>query len=179
MRVEAIRAKDIEKVKRHFRNNKDARLYPMLVIGLNTGLRISDIVNLKVKDIRGKEYLNIKSQQKTDKRREIYINENIKEVMSDYYFDYEGYEYLFKSQKGGHISADYAYILFKKAFKKCKLKYNLATHSMRKTYGRVINEKYGINMTQSALGHENQRDTLKYIGLEKEMLDRVIRDLNI
>lgn len=179
MRVEAIRAKDIEKVKRHFRNNKDARLYPMLVIGLNTGLRISDIVKLKVKDLRGKEYLIIKSEVKTEKRKEIYINENIKEVMSDYYFNYESYEYLFKSQKGGHISADYAYILFKKTLKKCKLKYNLATHSMRKTYGRVINDLHGIDTAQLALGHETQRDTMQYIGLEKEMLDKVIRDLKI
>ena len=69
MRVEAFRTeKDLEKVKRRLKAHKDKRLYPMFIIGLNTGLRISDIVSLKVSDFRNKKYLIVKNEEKTNKR---------------------------------------------------------------------------------------------------------------
>lgn len=180
--VEAFRTqKDIDRVKIKLRNSKDKRLYPMFIIGLNTGLRISDIVNLKVDQFRNKngfkEYLIINSEVKTNKKKKIIINNSVKEVINEYYSDLEGY--LFKSQKGGHICKDYAYSLLKNEFQKCKFKYNVATHSMRKTYGKRINDKYGIDMAQTALGHERQRDTLRYIGIEQSMLDRANLSLEI
>ena len=70
--VEAFRSKkDIEKVKRRLKKHKDKRLYPMFIIGLNTGLRIADIVPLKVSDFRGKRYLVIKEEGKTGKKKYI------------------------------------------------------------------------------------------------------------
>ncbi|MEG1312130.1 MAG: tyrosine-type recombinase/integrase [Romboutsia sp.] len=180
MRVEALRDEhDIEKVKRYFKNHNDKRLYPLLIVGLNTGIRISDLVKLKVKDFRNRKYLIIDSEEKTEKRKEIIINQNIKDVIQEYYSEANKDEYLFKSQKGGHICTDYAYFLIKKAFKACKLPYNTGTHTLRKTHGKSINEIYGIEMTQIVLGHDNQRDTLKYIGKEKEMVDKAILNLNI
>lgn len=180
MRVEALRSeKDIEKVKRYFKNHNDKRLYPLLIIGLNTGLRISDLVKLRVEDFRNRKYLIIDSEEKTEKRKEIIINQNIKDVIQEYYSEAKKDEYLFKSQKGGHICTDYAYSITKKALKACKLPYNTGTHTFRKTHGKKIDEVHGIEMTQIVLGHDNQRDTLRYIGKEKEMVDEAILNLNI
>ena len=180
MMVEAFRSKkDIEKVKRRLKKHKDKRLYPMFIIGLNTGLRIADIVPLKVSDFRGKSYLVIKEEGKTGKKKNIAINEAIKEVIEEYYRESKKDEYLFKSQKGGHIVENTAYRLLKSEFKKCRFKYNTGTHSMRKSHGKEINEIYGIEMAQTVLGHDNQRDTLRYIGMEKEMVDKAILSLNI
>lgn len=178
--VEAFRRKeDIEKVKRRLKKHKDKRLYPMFIIGINTGLRIGDIVPLKVSDFRGKKYLLIKQEGKTGKKKNIAINKAIKEVIEEYYNESTKEEYLFKSQKGGHIVANTAYRLLKAEFKKCRFKYNTGTHSMRKSHGKEINDIYGIEMAQAVLGHDNQRDTLRYIGLEKEMVDKVVLNLNL
>lgn len=180
MAVEAFRNKnDLDKVKRRLKKHKDKRLYPMFIIGLNTGLRIGDIVPLKVSDFRGKKYLLIKEEGKTGKKKNIAINEAIKEVIEEYYRESKKDEYLFKSQKGGHIVENTAYRLLKAEFKKCKFKYNTGTHSMRKTHGKEINDIYGIEMAQTVLGHDNQRDTLRYIGMEKEMVDKAILNLNL
>ncbi len=180
MRVEAFRTeKDIEKVKRRLKNHKDKRLYPMFIIGLNTGLRISDIVPLKVGDFRNKKYLTIKGEEKTEKRKQILINDNVKYVIEEYYSEANTNDYLFKSQKGGHIVENTAYRLLKAEYKKCRFKYNTGTHSTRKTHGKIINKEYGIDITQIVLGHDNQRDTLKYIGMEQEMIDNVIMNLSI
>lgn len=178
--VEAFRSKkDIEKVKRRLKKHKDKRLYPMFIIGLNTGLRICDIVPLKVSDFANKTYLWIKEEGKTGKNKKIAINKAISEVIEEYYKGYKKEEYLFKSQKGGHIVENTAYRLLKAEFKKCKFKYNTATHSMRKSHGKEINELYGIEMAQTVLGHDNQRDTLRYIGMEQQMVDNALLSLNI
>lgn len=180
MRVEAFRSQnDIDKFKRYLKNHKDKRLYPMFVVGTNTGLRISDIVPLKVDQLRNKEYLIIRAEKKTGKRRSLIINKAIKDVIEEYYHDSEGDEYLFKSQKGGHICEGHAWRLFKEASKKCGIKYNIGTHTMRKTLGKEVNKKHGIEAAQKILGHENQRDTLLYLGLEQEIIDGIIMDINI
>ncbi|MCC0785118.1 tyrosine-type recombinase/integrase [Clostridioides sp. ES-S-0108-01] len=180
MKVEAFRTqKDKEKFKTYLKNNKDKRLYPMFVIGSNTGLRISDIVPLKVNQFRNKEYLIINSEKKTGKRKKVIINDAIKNVIKEYYQDNKGDEYLFKSQKGGHICEVHAWRLLKDAGKRCKFNYNIGTHTMRKTLGKEINKKYGIDTTQKILGHNNQRDTLQYLGIEQEMLDGVMKNIDI
>lgn len=178
--VESFRSKkDIEKVKRRLKSSRDKRLYPMFIIGLNTGLRIGDIVGLKVGQFKNKSYLSISKEKKTSKKKKIVINEAIHDVIQMYYKDCEAEEYLFKSQKGGHIVENTAYRLLKKEFKACRLSYNTATHSMRKSHGKEINERYGIDMAQIVLGHDNQRDTLRYIGKESEMIDDALRSLNL
>lgn len=177
--VEAFRSmEDIEKVKRRLKLSEDKRLYPMFIIGINTGLRIGDIVKLKVRQFRNKSDLLVK-EGKTGNKKIIPINDAIKEVIDDYYKDYNYDDYLFKSQKGGHIVENTAYRLLKKEFKACRFKYNTGTHSMRKAHGKIINDMHGIEMAQIVLGHDNQRDTLRYIGKEQEMVKNVIRNLNI
>lgn len=180
MRVEAFRTqKDIDKFKRYLKRHKDKRLYPMFIIGSNTGLRISDIVPLKVDQLRNKEYLIIKAEEKTGKRKTIIINKAIREVIDEYYKEAKDDDFLFESQKGGHICEGHAWRLFKEASKKCRIKYNIGTHTMRKTLGKKVNKIHGIETAQKILGHENQRDTLVYLGLEQEMIDGIMMDINI
>lgn len=63
--VEPIRDKrKIELVKVFLKKN-DFRDYMLFLMGINSGLRISDILKLKVSDVRGKQYIEVK-EQKTD-----------------------------------------------------------------------------------------------------------------
>lgn len=63
--VESIRDKrKIELVKVILKKN-DFRDYMLFLMGINSGLRISDILKLKVSDVRGKQYIEVK-EQKTD-----------------------------------------------------------------------------------------------------------------
>lgn len=63
--VEPIRGKrKIELVKVILKKN-DFRDYMLFLMGINSGLRVSDILKLKVSDVRGKQYIEVK-EQKTD-----------------------------------------------------------------------------------------------------------------
>ena len=177
MRVEAFRSeKDELKVRKYFKKHKDHRRYPLLIIGLNTGLRVGDIVKLKVNDFNG-DYLYL-SEGKTTKKKRIAINTEIKQVIKEYYFDSNIDDYLFPSREGGHISECQVWRWFKEAKKKCRIRYNIGTHTMRKSLGKKVNKKHGTDVAQMILGHDNQRDTLQYLGIEQDMLDKVMLDIN-
>ena len=74
----------------------------LFVIGINTGFRISDILNLKVKDVKDKRHIKIK-EIKTGKVKKALINDKLKKDIKDYiYFRFED-EYLIKSREGGRL----------------------------------------------------------------------------
>lgn len=176
MRVEAIREKDIGKVRRYLKKHKDKRRYCMFILGINTGLRVGDLVGLKVGDLRNRDYL-IVVEQKTEKRRRLIINQDIKNILEEYYQNANKKEYLFPSQKNGHISEIQVWRWFKEIKKECRIKYNIGTHSMRKSLGRKAIEKNKIEVVQKMLGHSSQRNTLEYLGIEQETVDEAM--LNI
>ncbi|EGT3735105.1 tyrosine-type recombinase/integrase [Clostridioides sp. ZZV14-6387] len=181
MRVEPIEnKKDIEKLKRYFRNKGKTRDLTLITLGLNTGFRIEDILKLRVKDVYKKREINIK-ESKTGKRIRKPINDSLKEILDIYCKDKPTNEYLFKSQKGENeaISTTQAYRIIKKASKACRIKLNIGTHSMRKTHGLHIFKDKGIEVAQRALNHANQIDTLTYIGVVQKQADNAIMKLNL
>jgi integrase len=74
------------------------RDYILFLLGINTGLRVTDLLNLKVKDIRRKKKVIVK-EGKTEKSRTIYL-ENIYYELNDYINSLQGTEWLFPSRKG-------------------------------------------------------------------------------
>lgn len=74
--VEPIRKiSDIEKIKKTLSTNPRNRL--LFAFGINTGLRISDILKLKVKDVKNKKHLTI-IEQKTHKYKKILLMEGLR-----------------------------------------------------------------------------------------------------
>ncbi|WP_198096031.1 tyrosine-type recombinase/integrase, partial [Clostridioides difficile] len=85
--------KDIEKLKRYFRNKGKIRDLTLITLGLNTGFRIEDILKLRVKDVYKKREINIK-ESKTGKRIRKPINDSLKEILDIYCKDKPTNEYL-------------------------------------------------------------------------------------
>lgn len=68
-------------------------------MGIYTGLRVSDILKLRVKDVKDKEIFSIK-ETKTGKKKMIMINPILKRTLKHYCEDKEGKEFLIKSRNG-------------------------------------------------------------------------------
>jgi len=87
--VEPIRSENqIRQIKGNLYRQKNPRDYLLFVFGINSGLRIGDILTLKLADIKDKQgnlkdYLIIK-EQKTDKTRKVFFNKQIKEAINYY-----------------------------------------------------------------------------------------------
>ena len=105
--VEPIRSREkIIQIKARLKSEKNPRNYTLFTLGLNLGARISDILNLKVKDVtKSNSYIWIR-EAKTKKEKKFAINKAAREAL-DYYmrktkpFDPE--QYLFTSKKGNKL----------------------------------------------------------------------------
>ena len=183
---------DIDKIKKYLKK-KSVRDYTLFVFGINIGLRASDLLSLKVKDIydrngKVKEELTL-TEKKTDKNRTLFINESAAGVLNNYYksmaFESEE-ELIFQSQKGGDqpINPRSLNRLVKQWCRECGLKGNYGSHSLRKTFGYHLYIKNSTNpfivpYLQRIFNHCSQGVTLRYIGIEKENIDNLYSDLNL
>ena len=167
--IKSIR--DINKMKKAL-HGRDRLLF---IIGINTTLRISDILSLKYSDIQG-DYIILK-EKKTGKSKRILINSAIKNALPSRFTDSD--EWLFPSRKGnGPISRVQAWRILKDAADRAALNIDIGTHSMRKTAAyHAYKNGTDISLLMRVLNHGSQRETLRYIGIESEQIDDVYLDL--
>ncbi len=154
---------------------KNYRNYMLFLIGINTGLKINDILNLKVKNVRNNSHIVIKENQ-SGKAKNFPINSELKQEIDRYIKNMDGDIYLFKSQKGDNqpISRVQAYRILKDAGKKAGLK-NIGTHTLRKTFGYWHYKQFkDVALLQELFNHSSPSITLKYIGINKDNIDNTI-----
>ncbi|MUV39460.1 putative integrase/recombinase YoeC [Lentibacillus sp. JNUCC-1] len=96
--VQPIRDPEYIRVIKKFLKEKNERNYMLFLTGINSGLRISDILKLRVSDVR-RPYFNIK-EQKTSKAKRIAMTPLLQRELKAYTEGKEDHEYLFKSREG-------------------------------------------------------------------------------
>lgn len=150
----------------------------MFLIGINTGLRINDIVRLKVSDVRGKDTFYIR-EGKTKKRREINIS-MIHDEIEHYTSDKHADDYLFKSQKGtNHITTVQAYRILDSAGDFLG-RDDIGTHTMRKTFGYHHYKQFkDVALLQEIFNHEGPSVTRRYIGIRQDEINESLKDFRL
>ena len=174
--VEPIRDKEkIETVKRILKANR-IRDYLLFLMGINVGLRISDILKLKVGQVKQKNYISIK-EQKTGKYKKFPITDSFKSVLEEYIQDKNDEEWLFSSQRGGKpITRIQAYRIINNACTKAGINANVGTHTLRKTFGyHFYQEKKDVALLQCLFNHSAPSITLRYIGINQDIIDSSLR----
>jgi integrase len=178
--VQPIREKKvIENMKNELLKN-GTRDYMLFILGINTGLRISDILMLKVSDVKCKEHITIK-EKKTDKYKKIKITSTLKAELDKYIENINDDEYLFKSQKGDNksISRVQAYRILNNVAGKLGLG-EIGTHTLRKTYGYHFYQKTkDVALLQTLFNHSAPSVTLRYIGINQDMMDNAMDDFGL
>ena len=177
--VEPIRnEKHIKKVKRLLKDNtRDLLLFNM---GINNGLRISDLLKLKVKavrDLQPGETLKIK-EKKTGKQNVLMINKSVHQVLQKYLEETgaEDKEYLFKSRNGKNkpLARESVNKMVKEWTK--SFKGNYGTHTLRKTFGYVQRKKYGVSFEVlcKRFGHSSPSITMRYLGIDDKEVNGIL-----
>lgn len=167
----------IEHDRRNVLNTKHNHFqwYLLLLIGFNTALRVSDLLQLKAQDIRG-EAVNVKAR-KTHKATRIVMNENARMEAIKALKDYSDDEYIFHGQYSENpVNRITAYRIIKSIADSAGVKCSVGCHSLRKTYAYWYYKESGDLATlQKILGHESRRDTLTYIGIADDEQDRMTK----
>ncbi|MNP29021.1 site-specific tyrosine recombinase XerC [compost metagenome] len=156
--------------------NPERNLF-MFQLGINTGLRISDILWIRAVDLRSKSHL-ITRELKTGKRRMFLINEHFRPVVDSYIDGMADYDYIFPTNRFGNmpITRNHAYRILRTAAEQVGLDH-IGTHSMRKTFGyhhyRIHKD---IQLLMMIFNHQFEADTLRYIGWSQQLMDESVRD---
>ncbi|MFW6029571.1 MAG: tyrosine-type recombinase/integrase [Halanaerobiales bacterium] len=153
------------------------RNYLLFQLGINTGFRVSDLLRLKVEDVRGKTHIKIK-EKKTGKRKKAFINSRLKEDIDRFTHNLNDEEYLFQSQKGSNkpITRVQAYRVLRNAAETIRLE-NIGTHTLRKTFGYHHYKTHkDVALLQELFNHAAPSVTLKYIGINQDMMDQSLEN---
>lgn len=155
------------------------RDYFLFVFGINVGLRISDILPLKVEDIRGKTHIRIK-EQKTGKFRTIYANEYLREEIEKYTSSMRVEDLLFPSRKGEDcISPTQAYRTLQKAAEMAGIE-RVGTRTLRKTFGYHHYKKHkDIAILQEIFSHSSPAITKRYIGIRQDEIEHTLKEFSL
>lgn len=158
----------------------------LLIVGFNTSLRISDIRRFRVRDLRGKDYAEIKAQ-KTGKEARILINPHARRVINRLLAGRPGDEYILQSKqkdavthKARPITRQRAYQIINTIARKAGIQDHIGCHTLRKTFGYHYYKMTGdVVSLQRILCHSSRRETLIYIGVIQEEIDESLMKFNL
>lgn len=176
--VQPIRnPRDIENMKNELAKG-GSRNRLLFTMGINTGLRVSDILALKVGDVNGKDFYALK-EKKTDKAKRINLHA-VKQEIAAFCANRDPEEWLFPSRKGDQaITRIQAYRILNDAAEVCGLE-EIGTHTLRKTFGYHFYQRYhDVAALQKLFNHSSPSVTLRYIGIEQDQLDEMTNDFSL
>jgi len=176
MNVQPIRDRvKIEEIKNELLKS-NYRDYIIFIFGINSGLRISDILKLKVIDVKNKDHIILK-EQKTKKTKRFLIQYQLKVEIEKYIQGMKSSSYLFLSRKGTNqpISRIQYYRIIRKAAVMVGI-HEIGTHTLRKTFGYFhYKENKDVAMLQEIFNHSGPSVTLRYIGITQDIIDNSMR----
>lgn len=175
--VQPIRdTRKIEEIKSVLKENgtRDLLLFCM---GINTGLRISDLLKLRIVDVKNKTHVEVK-EKKTGKVKRFPIFGNLQVMLDDYIRNKPLSDYLFKSRNGENkpITRVMAYLIISRACRKCGITDNIGTHTLRKTFGYHHYQNFhDVAILQYLLNHSSPSITLRYIGITEDNVEETLQ----
>ena len=184
--VQPIRdLKQIETMKKLLKQ-QSLRDFCLFVVGINSGLRISDLLKLRICDViengKLKDRITLR-EKKTNKFKDFPLSEKTKQALKEYLKtrDYSNNEPLFISRKNkGFLLRQQAYKIINGVAKSVGIREKIGTHTLRKTFGyHAYNNGYDITLIQKLFNHSSPSVTLRYIGITQEELDDVYLSLDL
>lgn len=150
----------------------------LFLMGINTGLRVSDLIKLKVSDVREKDIFYI-LEGKTKKKRAINIS-MLRGEINRYIEGKNDEQYLFKSQKGNkHITTTQVYRILNDAADFLG-RDDIGTHTMRKTFGYHHYKRFkDVAILQEIFNHAAPSITKRYIGIRQDEINESLKDFRL
>lgn len=197
--VQPIRDKEKIRQMESILKSQSPRDYILFELGIYSGLRISDILNLKVKDLKNQDYFILK-EKKTGKSKRLAINPTLKKELAKYLLPLDDEDFVIGSREhreylpikvkgktkmvknianNSPISRVMAWNILNKVAKQVGLD-EIGCHSLRKTFGYhlYLQTNKDIVLIQKLLNHSSPEVTLRYIGILQDDLDDAVLSLS-
>lgn len=167
----AISQKDIKKI---FEVTSNLKHNTMLKLCYGMGLRVSEIVNLKIADIDSERMQVFIERAKGKKDRYVNLPQSILGQLREYYLQYKPKKYLFEGQYGEQYSIRSVQQAFKNAMKKAKIKKEVGVHGLRHSFAtHLLENGTDIRFIQELLGHKDIKTTTIYTQVSNKTIKKV------
>jgi len=177
--VQPIRDPDIIADIKVVLKERNLRNYIFFLSGINSGLRVSDLLKLRVRDVVG-THISIR-EMKTNKQKLILLTPELKRELKEYIQGMHANDFLFQSRQGHNkpIGRSAAYKMLRKVAEEFDLQ-DIGCHTLRKTFGYWHYKQFkDIVMLMTHFNHSTEKVTLRYIGEIQDSMDTAMKHLKI
>ncbi len=178
--VEPIRNKvDIQRIIDYFNAHDKEKYAVLFTLGVNSGLRVSDLLGFKVKDVFNKTSIMLR-EQKTGKGKIFPLKDELQTLLNDFCKDRNPQEWLFTGRHGLKLDRIIVYKTIVQACKDLNINANVGTHTMRKTFGyHHYKQFHDIALLQTIFNHYSPVVTKRYIGITQDEINESYLCLNL
>jgi len=146
----------------------------ILLLIYSAGLRLGELLNLKLGDIDSETMKIHIRQSKGKKDRYIMLSENVLKLLREYYKLYKPKDYIIEGQKGGKYSPKSVQNIFKAALKKAGIKKKATVHTLRHSFAtHLLDEGTDIRYIQELLGHRKLETTQIYTHVSSYSINKI------
>ena len=189
--TQPIRAKeDLQLFLDYYKSTKPSpRNYALITFGLNTALRISDILHLTWEDIYDFNKMDFRThlciyEQKTGKHNTVILNQKTKDALLLYInsIEIQPSHYLFTKTTDYHspLSRSQAYRIVRRAAEETLHREHISCHSLRKTFGyHAWKQGTPPALLMDIYNHSSYRITKRYLGIEQDEKDDIFLNIDI
>lgn len=146
----------------------------LLMLAYSSGMRISEIINLKITDIDSERKQIKIEQSKGKKDRCTILSEKVLPLLRDYYKEYKPKYYMFEGQTGNQYSTTSIHMILSRAVVKAGIKKHVTMHTLRHSFAtHLLEQGTDLRYIQSLLGHENTKTTQIYTHVTTKGFDQI------
>lgn len=165
----------------------------IMMLVYSAGLRVGEVVRLKIEDIDGKRKMIHLLNAKGDKDRYTMLSDVILNQLRDYYSrrdgfpkEYKPHDYLFEGQEGRKREASYGHIaersvqqVFQDAVKRTEIRKKVSVHSLRHSFAtHLLESGTDLRYIQEDLGHASSKTTEIYTHVSKKSIAKIVSPLD-
>ena len=148
---------------------KNLKHKAIISLAYSVGLRVSEVINLKIEDIDSKRMIIYIKNAKGNKDRIVPLSENILKLLRNYFKQYKPKEYLFNGQNTKQYSNYSCNQIVKKYISK-----DYHFHSLRHScFTHLMENGNDTRIIQKLAGHSNIKTTERYIQISKQTLNNI------
>jgi len=146
----------------------------MICLAYAGGLRVSEVVNLKLADIDSSRMVITLRQAKGKKDRQVMLSEKLLVILKEYYISFKPKVWLFEGYDGNQYSARSVQEVFKTAKEKAGIKKTGSIHALRHSFAtHLLEGGTDILSIKELLGHSSLRTTMNYTHVSKKHLGKI------
>ncbi len=152
----------------------------IIVLMYSSAIRVSEVINLKIKDIDSKRMIINIIKAKGKKDRQVGLNEPLLQLLRSYFLEYKPVEYLFNGQGSLQYSARSIAEFLQKYADAAGLRKHVNPHLLRHTSAtHLVENGVDINIIQRLLGHNNVKTTAIYTHISSNLISNISPISNI